>query len=120
MWRLALLAVPLALALPITATSAAEGEDNCGPAPNPIACENALPGDPPKDWQVEKVGDSTIQGYATSMSVNVGQTENFKINTPASSYHIDILRLGYYGGNGARLVATGIKPTARLPQTQPE
>ena len=66
------------------------------------------------------VGDPTIQGYATSMSVNVGETENFKIKTPASSYHIDILRLGYYGGDGARLIASGIKPTAKLPQTQPE
>ena len=65
------------------------------------------------------VGDSTIQGYATSMSVDVGQTESFKINTPASAYHIDILRLGYYGGDGARMVASNILPTATLPQTQP-
>ncbi len=40
------------------------------------------------------------------MSVNVGQTESFKIDTPASSYHIEILRLGYYGGDGARVVAS--------------
>ena len=66
------------------------------------------------------VGDPTIQGFATSMSVNVGQTESFKIDTPASSYHINILRLGYYGGDGARLIASNIKPTAELPQTQPE
>ena len=31
---------------------------------NPVACENALPGDPPSDWQVNGVGDSTIQGFA--------------------------------------------------------
>ena len=86
---------------------------------NPVACENALPGDPPSDWQVNGIGDSSIQGYATSMSVNVGQTESFKIKTPSTSYHIDILRLGYYGGNGARKVASNIKPTATLPQTQP-
>ncbi len=53
------------------------------------------------------------------MSVNVGQTESFKINTPASAYHINILRLGYYGGDGARTVASNIKPTATLPQSQP-
>ena len=53
------------------------------------------------------------------MSVNVGQTINFKIKTPASSYHIDILRLGYYGGDGARLIQSNIKPSASLPQTQP-
>ena len=54
------------------------------------------------------------------MSVNVGQTITFKIKTPATSYHIDILRLGYYSGNGARKIAVGIStPTATLPQTQP-
>ena len=34
-----------------------------------IACENTLPGDPPSDWQVSGVGDPSIQGFATSMSV---------------------------------------------------
>ena len=86
---------------------------------NPVACENALPGDPQSDWAVQGIGDESIQGYATSMSVNVGQTESFKIKTPSTNYHIDILRLGYYGGDGARKVAANIKPTAKLPQTQP-
>jgi hypothetical protein len=84
-----------------------------------IACENQLPGDPTSDWQVNGIGDSTIQGFATSMSVNAGQTENFKISTPSTSYHIDILRVGYYQGNGARKVVSNMLPTASLPQTQP-
>ncbi|HSZ05703.1 MAG TPA: N,N-dimethylformamidase beta subunit family domain-containing protein, partial [Solirubrobacteraceae bacterium] len=116
---LTLLAVPVVLALTAT-TSAAEGEDSCGSAPNPIVCENALPGDPPANWEVQGVGDPTIQGFATSMSVNVGQTESFKIKTEASSYHIEILRLGYYGGDGARVVDADVRPTAQLPQIQPE
>jgi hypothetical protein len=86
---------------------------------NPVQCENQQTGDPMSDWLVAGAGDSTIQGFATSMSVNVGQTEYFKIKTPSTSYHIDILRLGYYGGDGARIVAAGLKPTATLPQTQP-
>ena len=53
------------------------------------------------------------------MSVNLGDTENFKVQTTASSWHIDILRLGYYGGDGARLIATNIQPSAPQPQTQP-
>ncbi len=65
------------------------------------------------------IGDSTIQGFATSMSVNAGQTESFKIDTPAKSYHIDILRVGYYQGDGARKVVSGMLPTATLPQSQP-
>src|SRR5215470_17972648 len=92
----------------------------CGPpVVSVIACENTLPGDPPSDWQVSGAGDSTIQGFATSMSVNIGQTEYFKINTPAKSYHIDILRVGYYQGNGARKVVPNMLPSAALPQTQP-
>ena len=86
---------------------------------NTIACENQLAGDPASDWQVSGIGDSTIQGFATSMSVNVGETENFKISTPSTSYHIDILRVGYYQGNGARKVVSNMLPTASLPQTQP-
>jgi hypothetical protein len=86
---------------------------------NPVQCENTLPGDPPSDWQTTGAGDPSIQGYATSMSVPVGGTVSFKINTPSTAYHIDILRLGYYGGNGARMIQAALKPTAKLPQTQP-
>src|SRR5262249_10466136 len=94
--------------------------DPCGPpVTSVIACENTLPGDPPSDWQVSGAGDPTIQGFATSMSLNAGQTESFKIDTPASSYHIDILRVGYYQGDGARRVVANMAPTATLPQSQP-
>ncbi len=40
------------------------------------------------------------------------------MKTDATAYGIDIYRLGYYGGNGARLIAT-VTPTVTLPQTQP-
>jgi hypothetical protein len=86
---------------------------------NPVACENEKTGSPPSAWQVTGAGDSSIQGYATSMSVNNGDTISFKIKTPSTRYHIDIYRLGYYQGNGARLQASNIRPTATLPQTQP-
>ena len=108
------------MAVPLVAPAAGLGGGPCDPpVTNPVACENSLPGDPASDWQVAGVGSSAIQGYATSMSVNVGQTVSFKIKTPSSSYHIDILRLGYYGGDGARKIASNVKPTATLPQTQP-
>jgi len=84
-----------------------------------IACENTLPGDPPSDWQVNGAGDPSIQGFATQMSLTSGQTQFFKIKTPASSYHIDILRVGYYQGDGARKVVSNMQPTATLPQSQP-
>ena len=105
----------------LVAVKPAGAADPCGPpVTSVIACENTLPGDPPSDWQVKGAGDPTIQGFATSMSVNVGQTEYFKINTPSKSYHIDILRVGHYQGDGARIVAEGILPTATLPQSQPK
>jgi hypothetical protein len=92
----------------------------CGPpVTNVTACENTQPGDPQSDWFVTGSGDQTIQGFATTMSVNAGQTIKFKISTPSTSYHIDILRLGYYQGNGARKLVSAMKPTATLPQTQP-
>ena len=92
----------------------------CGPpVVSTVACENTLPGTAPGKWQVSGAGDSTIQGFATSMSVNPGETVTFKVNTTAKAYHLDILRMGYYQGNGARTVASNVLPSATLPQTQP-
>jgi hypothetical protein len=91
----------------------------CDPAlQNEIVCENLLPGAPPSEWEVSGAGDASIQGFATDISVNRGSTVRFKIDTNASAYVIDIYRLGYYGGMGARKVAT-IAPSAALPQNQP-
>ena len=90
----------------------------CDPPPtsNPIVCENSLAGDPSSAWDLpnQDMGDPSIQGFATEISVNKGQTVQFKINTPSTKYHIDIYRLGYYQGNGARKIAT-INPSASLP-----
>src|SRR5690349_21721969 len=67
--------------------SAAVGPLLCA---NPIACENALPGTAPAEWSILEPGDSSILGFATEQSMNVGDTVHFKINTTAPSYHIDI------------------------------
>src|SRR5262245_28740447 len=76
-------------------------------ASNPIVVENQLAGTPQSTWDVSGSGDSTIQGFATDISVNQGQTVSFKVNdTALAPYHIDIYRMGYYQGLGARLVAT--------------
>src|SRR5262252_3495330 len=89
----------------------------CGP--NAIVCENQNTGAPASEWDVSGSGDPTIQGFATDMSVNRGQTVHFKINTDATDYQITIYRLGYYGGLGARqLGVTGPLPSVQLPQIQ--
>ncbi|HZM66253.1 MAG TPA: N,N-dimethylformamidase beta subunit family domain-containing protein, partial [Nakamurella sp.] len=116
---LALFAATGVMPLVFPAPAAAAGNPCGPPVTSVIACENTLPGDPASDWQVSGAGDATIQGYATAMSVNLGETVTFKISTPASSYHLDILRMGYYQGNGARKIASGLRPTATLPQSQP-
>ncbi len=104
-----------------SAAAAGSEADPCeAPITNPIACENSKPGDPPRDWQIKGIGDESIQGFATAMSVNPGETESFKIKTDASKYNIRILRLGYYNGDGARVIEPAFKPSAKLPQTQPE
>ena len=65
-----------------------------------------LPGNPASEWDVTGAGDPSIQGFATDISVDQGQTVDFKIDTTSTDYRIDIYRLGYYGGLGARKVDT--------------
>ena len=89
------------------------------PVANQIVCENSKPGNPQSEWDIaDPAGDPSIQGFATDISVDQGQTVQFKINTDSTAYHLDIYRMGYYGGDGARRVAT-VTPSASLPQNQP-
>ena len=85
---------------------------------NAIVCENQLPGTPASEWDIDGAGDDSIQGFATKISVNAGSQIQFKIDTDATAYSIKIYRLGYYQGDGARLIDT-ITPSASLPQNQP-
>ena len=84
---------------------------------NPVVCENQMPGTPQSTWDVGS-NDTYIQGFADPFSVNVGGSINFKINTAASSYSIDIYRMGYYGGDGARLI-TSIPANISVSNSQP-
>jgi hypothetical protein len=104
-----------------SADPAAAAETNpCGvPVTNKIACENSKPGDPKGNWQIIGIGDESIQGFATQQSTPVGGTVSFKIKTTSNNYHLNILRLGYYGGDGARIIQENVKPSVSLPQTQP-
>lgn len=86
--------------------------------PNKIALENAQTGNPETEWGIEGDGSPSIQGFATEISSNVGQTVNFKIATDSTNYRIDIYRLGYYDGDGARKVAT-INKDLTTAQIQP-
>jgi len=119
-WSWAGLGIALALVAVSRGREAAVlAQSSCGQTINPIECENQKPGAPSSEWDIGDAGDPSIQGFATEISVVPGQVERFKIDTNASSYAIDIYRMGYYGGMGARKVAS-ITPSASLPQSQPD
>ena len=86
---------------------------------NKIVLENQHQGSPATEWDINGWGDPTIQGFATDISVNLGETVFFKIKSDSDDYRIDIYRLGYYGGHGARLLDS-IQPDVPLPQIQPD
>jgi len=79
--------------------------------PDRIRRENELPGT--KDWMVTnvRIEPSTkyrspwIEGYVSKTSVRAGESISFHVSTnPASPYTIELYRLGYYQGQGGRLV----------------
>jgi beta-lactam-binding protein with PASTA domain len=72
---------------------------------NAIVCENQLTGNLPSEWDISGAGDTNLQGFATDISVNKGETVHFKVDTPSSTFQVDIYRIGWYAGRGARKVA---------------
>jgi hypothetical protein len=99
------LGVVLTLGLLLGALPSVAAADCASPA-NAIVAENCKPGSPPSEWDIQGAGSTSLQGFATDMSVNRGSTVRFKIDASVASYRLDIYRMGYYGGNGARRVAT--------------
>ncbi len=116
--RLITILLPVTVSVSALVAVPAAQAATCGPSGNEIACENSLPGAPVDEWDINGAGDDSIQGFGTSMSIDAGQRIDFKIDTNAGAYSIDVYRLGYYGGNGARKIAS-VTPSAVLPQVQP-
>jgi hypothetical protein len=79
--------------------------------PNWIHEENAKPG--ARDWQLTRVRadkagfrSSWIEGYCSKQSVKAGEALDIMVSTdPPRTFGIEIFRMGYYGGRGARLMA---------------
>lgn len=107
-----------ALAANATGSFSTGAAGGCSAPANATVAENCLAGNPASEWDVRGAGDTTLQGFATQISVNRGSSVTFKVSTTASAYRFDIYRMGYYGGQGARKVAT-VAPVAALPQAQP-
>jgi methionine-rich copper-binding protein CopC len=110
--RLAVVAALVLAVLPL-AGSAQAASDPCGSGSNPIVCENSKPGSPKTDWfSPNAYGD--IKGFTTKESVQAGDTLQFKVQSKVP-YHIEIYRLGWYGGNGAREISTAAQAAVTYP-----
>jgi hypothetical protein len=104
------------------------GEQGAAGAPSLIARENAKEG--AGDWQLSRVRinsgsyrTSLIEGYCSHQSVAAGETLSIFVSSdPARRFTIDIYRMGYYGGRGARhMVQLGPLPgrTQPVPEMGP-
>lgn len=79
---------------------------------NPIVVENQREG--ALDWQLTRVRVDSgqfrspwIEGYCSKQSVAAGEDiDIFVSSNPARKFRLEIFRMGYYGGRGARLVKT--------------
>ena len=88
---------------------------------SPVALENQQQGS--DQWAMYAGGgipaddvNKQIKGYASAASVNKGDSITFYVSvTPAQNYTIDLYRMGYYQGNGARLLQS-VGPLAGVQQ----
>jgi hypothetical protein len=65
--------------------------------------ENSLPGD--RDWNVKHIGaPNAIMGYSGQASVLPGQPITLYVSTTARSFTVKAFRMGWYGGDEARLL----------------
>lgn len=77
-------------------------------AKTPVALENEKPGT--ADWRLRQPSlHHEIEGYATRSSVNRNEEISLCVNTTNSTYSIEIFRMGWYQGKGARRIAGPIK-----------
>lgn len=109
----AAVAAVVAAVLPPAVSSGASAADPCGTGSNPIVCENSKPGTPMSDW-FSPNAYGNVQGFSTRVSVQAGDTVQFKVQSP-TPYHVEVYRLGYYGGDGARLMSTAAQTAQSYP-----
>jgi hypothetical protein len=71
------------------------------PSPNPIVRENARSGT--RDWDLRDAPLGEIEAYTSQVSYAAGDTVEFHVSS-SERYRIVVYRLGWYGGDGARLI----------------
>ena len=90
-----------------------------------IRDENSLRGS--TDWQLTRVRPnrgkyrtSLVEGYCSHQSIRTGDTLSVFVNTePKCDFRLEIYRMGYYGGAGARKLAA-FGPLKGITQPTPE
>lgn len=109
--------LPIAFALLASAADAAEG-------PNVIVSENHRPGT--RDWLLtrtdvdENERSRAIEGYCSRTSLRAGEELAVHVSmSPPGRFTLDVYRLGYYGGDGGRLMAS-LGPYKGTTQPDPE
>ena len=113
--------VVLGVTTVITRVQAEISEQDCQAPANDIIRENCKAGNDSRYWDVNADGDPTIQGFSDPFSVGQGERIVFKIKTDSEDYYVDIFRVGWYWGAGARHVTTLTpSPDLQLPQVQPD
>jgi hypothetical protein len=89
-------------------------------APNLTRDENARPG--AADWELTAPATARqIEGYASETSVDRGGALDLHVSTSEPAYTVDVFRMGWYGGAGARRVAGPIvRPGRSQPMPAPD
>lgn len=91
-------------------------------AANPITDENALVGQA-TGWADWDATNRLVEAYASEVSLVPGATLHLHVSTkPSASYRVEIFRIGWYGGDGARLmgcIPSCQSPNPTLGMTQP-
>ena len=92
------------------AKKASEAAERAGTQAKRLISENSLPGDP--NWGISNLGNpNDMIGYAGQASVLPGQPITLYASTTAPSFVVRAFRIGYYGGDNARLVWTSSTTT---------
>jgi hypothetical protein len=77
-----------------------------GTGPNPIQTENSLGGTQPSAWLQPATPPTSIEGWASEASVLPGEQVHLHVSMrDGDRYTVELYRLGWYGGLGARLLA---------------
>jgi hypothetical protein len=92
------------------------------PTVNPVVAENLRVGT--VDWQLTRPArNREIEGYAGATSIDRGERIELFVHTAAPTYTLEVFRMGWYDGLGARRVfgPVTLQGTQQpMPATDPE